>query len=134
MLPAPSETVAASIAHRQSAAHRCTDARVDRASALRRGAPRSAVRAARLGRHAAAPGHDRLDSHRQGLELRAQERFNAIRGAITTMRRAYPQFLAAGGEDLPPDVLQIIYPLDYWPLIQEMLAGSTRWIRISSRR
>ena len=57
--------------------------------------------------------------HRQGLGLRAQERFNSIRGAITTMRRAYPQFLAAGGEDLPADVLQIIYPLDYWPLIQK---------------
>ena len=57
--------------------------------------------------------------HRQGLGLRAQERFNSIRGAITTMRRAYPQFLAAGGEDLPADVLQIIFPLDYWPLIQK---------------
>ncbi|MGH7551903.1 MAG: transglycosylase SLT domain-containing protein, partial [Longimicrobiales bacterium] len=57
--------------------------------------------------------------HRQGLGLKAQERFNAMRGAITTMRRAYPQFLAAGGEDLPVDVLQIIYPLDYWPLIQK---------------
>ena len=57
--------------------------------------------------------------HRQGLGLKAQERFNSIRGAITTMRRAYPQFLAAGGEDLPADVLQIIFPLDYWPLIQK---------------
>jgi soluble lytic murein transglycosylase len=57
--------------------------------------------------------------NRQGLGLRAQERFNAVRGAITLMRRAYPQFLAAGGEDLPPDVLQIIFPLDYWPLIQK---------------
>jgi soluble lytic murein transglycosylase len=57
--------------------------------------------------------------NRQGLELRAQERFTAVRGAITLMRRAYPQFLAAGGEDLPPDVLQIIFPLDYWPLIQK---------------
>ena len=57
--------------------------------------------------------------HRQGLGLKAQERFNSIRGAITMMRRAYPQFLAAGGEDLPADVLQIIFPLDYWPLIQK---------------
>ncbi len=57
--------------------------------------------------------------NRQGLGLRAQERFNAVRGAITLMRRAYPQFLAAGGEDLPPDVLQIIFPIDYWPLIQK---------------
>jgi soluble lytic murein transglycosylase len=57
--------------------------------------------------------------NRQGLGLRAQDRFTAMRGAITLMRRAYPQFLAAGGEDLPLDVLQIIYPLDYWPLIQK---------------
>lgn len=57
--------------------------------------------------------------YRQGLGLRAQERFAAIRGAITLMRRAYPQFLAAGGEDLPADVLQIIFPVDYWPLIQK---------------
>jgi soluble lytic murein transglycosylase len=55
--------------------------------------------------------------HRQGLTLKATERFTAIRGAITTMRRAYPQFLAAGGEQLPPEVLRIIFPLDYWPLI-----------------
>ena len=57
--------------------------------------------------------------YRQGLGLRAQDRFTAIRGAITLMRRAYPQFLAAGGEDLPTDVLQIIFPIDYWPLIQK---------------
>ena len=57
--------------------------------------------------------------HHQGLELRAFERFNALRGAINTMRRAYPQFMAAGGEGLPPDVLRIIFPLDYWPLIRK---------------
>jgi len=55
--------------------------------------------------------------HNQGLSLSGTERFNAIRGAITTMRRAYPQFLAAGGENLPPEILRIIYPLDFWPLI-----------------
>jgi soluble lytic murein transglycosylase len=55
--------------------------------------------------------------NRQGLTLKATERFNAIRGAITAMRRAYPQFMAAGGEHLPPEVLHIIFPLDYWPLI-----------------
>ena len=55
--------------------------------------------------------------HRQGLSLTATERFTAIRGAITTMRRAYPQFMAAGGEQLPPEVLRIIFPLDHWPLI-----------------
>ena len=57
--------------------------------------------------------------YQQGLGLRAQDRFAAIRGAITLMRRAYPQFLAAGGEDLPADILQIIFPVDYWPLIQK---------------
>ena len=55
--------------------------------------------------------------HRQGQTLKAQERFDALRGAITTMRRAYPQFLAAGGENVPPEVMRIIFPLDYWPLI-----------------
>ena len=57
--------------------------------------------------------------HQQGLGLKAQERFVALRGAINTMRRAYPQFLAAGGQEMPPDVLRIIYPLDYWPLIDK---------------
>jgi soluble lytic murein transglycosylase len=55
--------------------------------------------------------------HQQGFTLTADERFAALRGAITTMRRAYPQFMAAGGEALPPDVLRVIFPLDYWPLI-----------------
>lgn len=57
--------------------------------------------------------------NQQGLGLKAQERFGALRGAINTMRRAYPQFLTAGGEDIPPDVLRIIFPLDYWPLIDK---------------
>lgn len=55
--------------------------------------------------------------HNQGLSLKAEERFAAIRGAITAMRRAYPQFMAAGGEKMPDEVLRIIFPLDYWPLI-----------------
>ena len=53
----------------------------------------------------------------QGATLKAEERFTAIRGAITTMRRAYPQFMAAGGSELPPEVLRVIFPLDYWSLI-----------------
>ena len=60
--------------------------------------------------------------HNQALELNSFDRLNALRGAITTMRRAYPQFMAAGGEDLPPDVLRIIFPLDYWPLIAKYSA------------
>jgi soluble lytic murein transglycosylase len=60
--------------------------------------------------------------HNQSLELSGFDRFNALRGAITIMRRAYPQFMAAGGEDLPPDVLRIIFPLDYWNLITKYSA------------
>ena len=57
--------------------------------------------------------------HHRALQEGAADRFADLRGAITIMRRAYPQFLAAGGERLPPDVLRIIFPLDYWPLIKK---------------
>jgi soluble lytic murein transglycosylase len=45
-------------------------------------------------------------------------RMGSLRLGITAMRRAYPQFMAAGGEDLPEDILKIIFPLDYWPLLK----------------
>ena len=57
--------------------------------------------------------------NRRGLTAGANDRFVDVRGAITIMRRAYPQFMAAGGEQLPPDVLRVIFPLDYWPLIKK---------------
>ena len=41
-----------------------------------------------------------------------------LRLGINAMRRAYPQFMAAGGEALPEEILRIIFPLDYWPLIK----------------
>jgi soluble lytic murein transglycosylase len=40
-----------------------------------------------------------------------------LRPGINLMRRTYPQFLAAGGESMPQDVLSVIFPLQYWPLI-----------------
>jgi soluble lytic murein transglycosylase len=40
-----------------------------------------------------------------------------LRGAINAMRRAYPQFMADGGEELPVGILKVIFPLDYWDLI-----------------
>jgi soluble lytic murein transglycosylase len=46
-------------------------------------------------------------------------RFQLLRGAINTMRRAYPQFMAAGGEDLPREVLTVIFPIAYWELIRK---------------
>jgi soluble lytic murein transglycosylase-like protein len=47
------------------------------------------------------------------------KRFQLLRGAINTMRRAYPQFMAAGGEELPRDVLTVIFPIAYWDLIRK---------------
>lgn len=61
--------------------------------------------------------------HRQAVGLSGTERFTALRGAINTMRRAYPQFLASGGEQLPPELLRVIFPLDYWPLISKYAAA-----------
>ena len=57
--------------------------------------------------------------HERALEEKSNDRFTDLRGAITIMRRAYPQFLAAGGENLPPDILRVIFPLDYWPIIKK---------------
>jgi soluble lytic murein transglycosylase len=56
--------------------------------------------------------------NQRAAQLVAMERFQNLRGAINQMKRAYPQYLAAGGESLPADVLKVIFPLDYWPLIK----------------
>jgi soluble lytic murein transglycosylase len=47
----------------------------------------------------------------------ALNRKGDLRGAINAMRRAYPQFMAEGGEQLPVGILKVIFPLDYWDLI-----------------
>lgn len=59
----------------------------------------------------------------QGLVASGREQFTLLRGSITVMRRAYPQFMAAGGEYLPKDVLSHIFPLSYWDLIQKYAAA-----------
>ncbi len=46
-----------------------------------------------------------------------------LRRGINAMKRAYPQYMAAGGEDLPPDLLRVLFPLDYWPLIRKYAAA-----------
>jgi len=46
-------------------------------------------------------------------------RLGNVRAGINAMKRAYPQYLAAGGETLPPQILQVIFPVDYWPLLQK---------------
>jgi soluble lytic murein transglycosylase len=48
----------------------------------------------------------------------ALNRQGKLRPGITAMRRAYPQFMAEGGEALPLGILQVIFPIDYWELIQ----------------
>ena len=46
-------------------------------------------------------------------------RLGNVRAGINAMKRAYPQYLAAGGETLPAEILQVIFPVDYWPLLQK---------------
>jgi soluble lytic murein transglycosylase len=47
----------------------------------------------------------------------AYNRNGDLRPGIQTMRRAYPQFLAEGGEALPADLREVIFPVNYWELI-----------------
>ncbi len=42
-----------------------------------------------------------------------------LRRAITLMRRAYPQHLTSVGQELPPEILQVIFPLTYWDWIRK---------------
>jgi soluble lytic murein transglycosylase len=46
-------------------------------------------------------------------------RLGNVRAGINAMKRAYPQYLAAGGETLPPEILRVIFPVDFWPLLQK---------------
>jgi soluble lytic murein transglycosylase len=47
------------------------------------------------------------------------QRLGNVRAGINAMKRAYPQYLAAGGETLPAQILQVIFPIEYWPLLQK---------------
>ena len=66
----------------------------------------------------------RLQANGQGSPLvdatlaYALNRQGKLRPGITAMRRAYPQFMAEGGEALPKEILTVIFPIDYWELIQ----------------
>jgi soluble lytic murein transglycosylase len=59
---------------------------------------------------------------RQGQSATGSEQFTLFRSAINAMKRAYPQFMASGGEELPRDVLTIIYPIGHWDLIRKYSA------------
>jgi soluble lytic murein transglycosylase len=41
-----------------------------------------------------------------------------LRRGITLMKRAFPQYIASGGEGLPREILKVIFPLDHWSLIR----------------
>ena len=41
-----------------------------------------------------------------------------LRAGINVMKRAYPQYMAAGGEKLPRELLKVLFPINYWPLIK----------------
>ncbi len=45
-----------------------------------------------------------------------------LRRAITLMRRAYPQHMTANGQELPAEILQVIFPLTYWDAIKKQSA------------
>ena len=53
----------------------------------------------------------------QGHSEAGARQMSLYRGSINAMKRAYPQFYTAGGEQLPREILRIIYPLAYWDLI-----------------
>ncbi len=42
--------------------------------------------------------------------------------AIANLKRAYPQYMASGGEQLPDDVLKVIFPISYWDEIRSQAA------------
>ena len=46
-------------------------------------------------------------------------RLELLRAGINGMRRAYPQYLTATGDQLPRELQTVIYPLAYWPLLRQ---------------
>jgi peptidoglycan lytic transglycosylase len=51
-----------------------------------------------------------------------QNRRGDLRAGINAMKRAYPQYMAAGGEKLPIEILKVLFPVDYWPQIRRYAA------------
>src|SRR5262249_16792096 len=47
-----------------------------------------------------------------------------LRAGINAMKPAYPQYMAAGGEKLPAEILKVLFPLNYWPLIREQAVAN----------
>ncbi len=49
----------------------------------------------------------------------AYNRKGELRLAISAMKRAYPRYLADGSDVLPRDIRTVLFPLEYWDLIQQ---------------
>ncbi len=62
--------------------------------------------------------------HQGQAEKGGRPQFTLYRNAINTMKRAYPHYLAFEGERLPKDLLQVIFPLNYWDLIKKYAAAN----------
>lgn len=45
-----------------------------------------------------------------------------FRAGINAVKRAYPQYMTAGGDKLPIELQRLLYPLSYWPQIQRYSA------------
>jgi len=53
----------------------------------------------------------------------ALHRKGELRPAINAMKRAYPQYMADGGDALPRELLTVLFPVAYWDLIQKHAAA-----------
>ncbi len=45
-----------------------------------------------------------------------------LRAGINAIKRAYPQYMAAGGEELPSALLKVLFPVEYWTMIRRYSA------------
>jgi soluble lytic murein transglycosylase len=45
-----------------------------------------------------------------------------LRAGINAMKRAYPQYMTAGGEKLPRELLKVLFPVNYWSIIRRYSA------------
>ncbi|MDH4063389.1 MAG: transglycosylase SLT domain-containing protein [Acidobacteriota bacterium] len=50
-------------------------------------------------------------------------RLGRLRAGINAMKRAYPQWMAAGGEQLPEEIQEVVFPLEFWPLLRKHAAA-----------
>jgi soluble lytic murein transglycosylase len=58
----------------------------------------------------------------QGRSEKAMDQLSLYRAGMNAIKRAYPHYLAAGGEELPVELLRMIFPLSYWDAIRKYAA------------